>query len=505
MTERRWFIAIICLLIFVVAYRERDDVTPLRASETGGPPNVINGYAHNTVPDGVIGGTVSGGGNVGFPNQVMGDFGTIGGGLGNEGTGQSVVAGGYNNTTTAYYTAIGGGSDNLATGGSSTIAGGKRNTTHFAFSTIGGGSFNTANGLSTTVGGGTANTAHGERSTVGGGTQNVADGLESTVAGGTRNEASNAYAAIGGGIENQAGGRRSAIAGGAGNNAAGEDATIGGGLSNQAVDRYSTVAGGRANRAGTANDTVEDARYATVGGGQDNVAEGLGATVGGGLENMASGDFSGIAAGSGNHAAGHYSFAVGHRAQIDADHSGALLLADSTAADFASDAANEFAVRATGGVRLVTAVDENGQPLAGVQLEPGSGTWQTLSDRSAKTNIAPVNEQEILTLLMSLPVSVWSYKSQDAGIRHIGPMAQDFYTTFGFGEDERYLTTIDVDGVTLAALQGLYQVVQSQDTQISDQQQMIKSLTAENAALFARLSALEARFASLEQSISKIK
>lgn len=505
MTERRWLVGVIVLLALILIYREFNHPVSLQASEPDSPPNMMGGYTGNNVREGAIGGAISGGGNIGFPNLVTDDFGAIGGGLGNETAAQAVIGGGYNNTTTAYRATIGGGATNLATGGSSAIGGGERNTTNYAFSTVGGGSFNTADGLSATVSGGTANIAGGERSTVGGGTQNAASGLESTVSGGTRNAASNAYAAIGGGLSNQASGRRAAIAGGAGNIAAGEDATIGGGLSNQATDRYSTVAGGRANRAGNGNDTVEDARYATVGGGQDNVAGGLGATVSGGLENTANGDFAGVAAGSGNVAAGDYSFAVGRRAQIDDSHSGALLLADATDADFASQGANEFAVRATGGVRLITAVDDDGQPLAGVQLAEGSGAWQTLSDRHAKANIVPVNEQEILTLLMSMPVSTWNYKTQDAGIRHIGPMAQDFYAAFGVGEDERYLTTVDVDGVTLAAMQGLYQIIQSQDNLIADQQQTIESLTAENAALSMRLSALEDRFASLEQSLSKIK
>ena len=505
MTERRWLVSVIVLLALILISREFDYTLPMKASEAETPPNIISGYSGNNVREGVVGGAISGGGNRGFPNVVTADFGTISGGLGNEAAAQAVVGGGYNNTTTAYRATIGGGFANLAIGGSSTIGGGERNSANLAYTTVSGGSFNTANGLSATVGGGTANIADGPQSTVGGGTQNAANGFESTVSGGTRNTATNAYAAIGGGLNNQAIGRRSAIAGGAGNIAAGEDATIGGGLSNQATDRYSTVAGGRANRAGNGNDTMEDARYATVGGGQDNVAAGLGATVGGGQENVAGGDFAGIAAGSENVAAGDYSFAVGRRAQIDAGHDGALLLADATDADFVSEAANEFAVRATGGVRLITAVADNGRPLAGVQLAEGSGSWQTLSDRHAKANIVPVNELEILTLLMGVPISTWNYQTQDAGIRHIGPMAQDFYAAFGVGEDERYLTAVDTDGVALAAIQGLYGLIQSQETQITGQQQQIEQLAADNATLTERVSALEARLLALEQSLSEIR
>ena len=77
-----------------------------------------------------------------------------------------------------------------------------------------------------------------------------------------------------------------------------------------------------------------------------------------------------------------------------------------------------------------------------------------------------------------MPVSTWNYTSQDPSIRHIGPMAQDFYATFGVGEDERRISTIDADGVALAAIQALY---------------------AENQALKAELAGMEARLSALEQ------
>ncbi len=53
-----------------------------------------------------------------------------------------------------------------------------------------------------------------------------------------------------------------------------------------------------------------------------------------------------------NAAAGDYSLAAGYRAKVGSGHFGAFVWADMTEADFASAAANEFAVRASGGVRL---------------------------------------------------------------------------------------------------------------------------------------------------------
>lgn len=69
-------------------------------------------------------------------------------------------------------------------------------------------------------------------------------------------------------------------------------------------------------------------------------------------------------------------------------------------------------------------------------------------------------------------------------MRHIGPTAQDFYAAFGVGEDEQHISMVDADGVALAAIQALYQLVQEQGVQIT-------TLEGRIAALEARLTALE--------------
>jgi hypothetical protein len=49
-----------------------------------------------------------------------------------------------------------------------------------------------------------------------------------------------------------------------------------------------------------------------------------------------------------------------------------------------------------------------------------------------------------------MPIQRWNMKSQDASIRHIGPMAQDFHAAFAVGEDNRHINSVDADGVALA-------------------------------------------------------
>ena len=55
---------------------------------------------------------------------------------------------------------------------------------------------------------------------------------------------------------------------------------------------------------------------------------------------------------------------------------------------------------------------------------------------------------------MAVPVQQWEYDF-NRGTQHIGPMAQDFKSHFNVGEDERFITNSDADGVAFAALKHL--------------------------------------------------
>jgi hypothetical protein len=127
-------------------------------------------------------------------------------------------------------------------------------------------------------------------------------------------------------------------------------------------------------------------------------------------------------------------------------------------------------------------------PLAGVTLEPGAGSWSTLSDRNAKANLAPVDSPAILEQLAKLPIHTWNYRSQPADARHLGPTAQDFHAAFGLGTDSRHIATVDADGVALAAIQGFHQLLQEKSARIA-------ALESHNAQLERRLHLLEQRLA----------
>ena len=442
-----------------------------------GVGNVIAG-SNNMLTHGVKGGTISGGGGNTFPNLIQNDFGVISGGRGNLAGNLSTVGGGEYNHAEGIRATIGGGANNKASRNSAVVGGGYSNTASQSFATISGGNVNTADGSYTTISGGAGNYAKGRLSTISGGTRNQTQVAYSTIGGGSFNMAIGGTSTIAGGTRNQANGIGSSIGGGAGNSVAGLQSTISGGLNNSVSENYSVVAGGRQNLAGNENSDEEDSPYASVGGG---------------YANQAGGAFSVVPGGNGNRALGDYSFAAGKDAKIAENHPGVFLFADSMNFSFTSSVPNEFAVRATGGVRFVTALADTGEPLGGVRLASGSGSWETLSDRNSKTGVLPVDGVYVLDALMNVPISTWSYKGQTTMVRHIGPMAQDFYSAFGIGDDERYIGIVDADGVALAAIQGLHRVVQEKDARIS-------VLEVRNDEMQQRLDALEDRLAGLENN-----
>ena len=89
-----------------------------------------------------------------------------------------------------------------------------------------------------------------------------------------------------------------------------------------------------------------------------------------------------------------------------------------------------------------------------------------VSDRNLKRDIEPVDEQSVLERVARMPISTWSYKSDDPSVRHLGPMAQDFHAAFALGNTDRAYDPVDAHGVELAAIKALYERVQNEEAHI---------------------------------------
>lgn len=82
-------------------------------------------------------------------------------------------------------------------------------------------------------------------------------------------------------------------------------------------------------------------------------------------------------------------------------------------------------------------------------------SWTNASSRELKENFATVTPTDILTKIDSLPIYTWNYKNENPDVVHMGPVAEDFYSTFDLGNSSSSISTIDPAGVALAGIQGL--------------------------------------------------
>jgi hypothetical protein len=478
----------------------------------------------------------------GYKNTAGDEFTTIGGGGANTAEGYAAtIAGGWNSTAQGYCATVGGGLWNEAANELATVSGGDSNSATAEYATVGGGCMNQAIAKYATVSGGgsmdglvyTANRVTDEYgtvagggnnqagdnagtksdanfATVGGGHTNVAGAFSATVAGGAVNTANAAWAAIGGGNWNKVTDENGTIAGG-NNNQAGDDAgttqdasyaTVGGGLGNKALakfatiagggrsdvqdpntgnrvtDEYGTVGGGGNNQAGDDVAATQDAGYATVSGGGWNTASSKAATVGGGAGNTASGVWATVPGGCSNTAEGIYSFAAGWNAK--ANHAGTFVWGDYQPTDIASTRMNEVTFRCKGGVRFLSASGGNNQMVSWV---PGDSLWSFSSDRNLKEDFVEVDARQALEKVIALPIAEWNFKGYSQ--RHVGPVAQDFHALFPLGGSDTMIDSGDLQGVSLAAIQGLHKIIQEKEDRIS-------TLEQRNEKLEARLAVLEA-------------
>ena len=134
---------------------------------------------------------------------------------------------------------------------------------------------------------------------------------------------------------------------------------------------------------------------------------------------------------------------------------------------------------------VTTAGDEINTDVGAMQTELPQNRGGCLSDRPRLPEIefrgeAQVGVDEVLERVAGLEISTWNYKAQNESVRHMGPMAQDFHAAFGLGNDDTRITTVDADGVSLAAIQALNhklnQALEKKDAQIADLEKRIAQL-----------------------------
>ncbi len=513
-------------------------------------PNILGGAAANSITPGIKGATIAGGGLPLYPNQINGNFATIGGGT-----------------------------FNFASGDWATISGGRDNRNYAESSTVGGG---WANGIGTnadfsTIGGGYLNDigTNSPYSTIGGGENNDigTNSLASTIGGGYRNDigTDSYYSTIAGGGKNHIGtySSSSTIGGGSGNRILNDSAfaTIPGGRSNTVAANYTFAAGADAKANHTGSFVWADSSggdFATTGDNQFLIrASGF---VGinkntpataldvNGIVTATSfsgtgGDLTGLNASalvSGTlpsaRLAGTYSSALtfnnpannlsGNGSALTALNASQLTSGTVPDVRLTSNVARRDQANTFTSQQIITNTS-SGLAGAALRITPASASaiglyvFQTSSDaavvfenRGSGQQIvafnAPGNEVFIVdndgdvfaksfapisdrnrkeniapvnpseVLEKVAALPISRWNFKEDHVKHVGPMAQDFHAAFGLGHDDKHIATVDADGVALAAIQGLNQ-----------------KLEAELKEKDARIADLETRLVHLEKLVSK--
>lgn len=193
--------------------------------------------------------------------------------------------------------------------------------------------------------------------------------------------------------------------------------------------------------------------------------------------------------------------AIGYNVTADQDHTtamgkfasnngfqGTFIWSDGSAqasADtFRNTANNEFAARATGGFRFRT----NLGGTTGCNLPAGSGVFNCTSSRTTKENFFNVDGNDVLARLRKVPVSTWNYIAEGQQSRHLGPMAEDFYTAFQLGTTDKAIGIQDAVGVSLAAVKAL----DARTLELQQKSEEVEQLRSKVNTLEQRLAALEA-------------
>ena len=149
-------------------------------------------------------------------------------------------------------------------------------------------------------------------------------------------------------------------------------------------------------------------------------------------------------------------------------------------------------------------ISRNGTGVSELQIDSSgnltvSGTINGSSSRDLKENLVVATDGSLLDRVMDLSVYYYNYKADDDSVQHIGPTSEDFAAAFGVGADNKHISPMDMAGVAIAAVQELYQSIETTSfevralhAELASQQDRIDELEAQNADLEARLAALEA-------------
>jgi len=126
----------------------------------------------------------------------------------------------------------------------------------------------------------------------------------------------------------------------------------------------------------------------------------------------------------------------------------------------------------------------------GCDLTVAVPSWTCASSRTLKENFVAVNGEDVLLRIRDIPITTWNMTGGDRGVRHLGPVAEDFWHAFGLGLGETTIGLGDIDGVNLAAAKALEARTRSLQEQLDQRTAEVSELRGEVDELRAQVQAL---------------
>ena len=133
------------------------------------------------------------------------------------------------------------------------------------------------------------------------------------------------------------------------------------------------------------------------------------------------------------------------------------------------------------------------------------GVLNQSSDVNIKEGFQEIDAKEILRKVKNLPITRWNYIQDENDTAHIGPMAQDFAAAFKLGHSDKHISTIDSEGISLAAIKGLSLIMDEKDSTISAQADEIAKQADQNAKQADEISDLQSDLDEMKAELSELK
>ncbi|WP_282167888.1 tail fiber domain-containing protein [Shewanella japonica] len=98
------------------------------------------------------------------------------------------------------------------------------------------------------------------------------------------------------------------------------------------------------------------------------------------------------------------------------------------------------------------------------------------SSRALKENFSKLELSNLLEKVSNLNISQWNYIKDTNKVVHIGPIAEEFHQAFGLnGQNDAVISTSDIAGVSLAAIQALKLELDKSKAEIQKLKQLIQN------------------------------